>query len=168
MELEGLVFCNTRPEDLERIMEIESDNSKYVYTWSRERHLAAIRGEDEQHIAVWRKDTQELVGYILLSGIGSPDSVIEFRRIALSQQGRGYGRTSVRFIQRYGFEVIKCHRLWLDVYEDNVKAISLYEQEGFVREGLLRECKRHRDGYRSMLVMSLLEQEYAEGGKNEE
>lgn len=165
MELDGLAFCSTRPEDLDRIIEIEKDNSRYVFNWSRERHLRAIEAADEQHIAIKLRDTYEIVGYILLYGIGSTDGVIEFRRIVVADKGRGFGSTSTRFIKKYSFEVLKCHRLWLDVYQDNEKAIALYEREGFIREGLLRECKKHGDGYRSMLVMSMLEQEYARGGK---
>lgn len=160
MELGGLIFSHTEPGDLKRIMEIEAENSRFVFTWSLDRHLQAIEREDEAHISVKASGSGELVGYIILAGIGSCDNVIEFRRIAVLHKGRGYGRTAVRFIKRHSFECLKCHRLWLDVYTDNENAIALYRSEGFVEEGILRECRKSGDDYRSMLVMSILENEY--------
>jgi len=160
MEMGGLVFCLTGSEYLDLILDIEKANSDFVFVWTKERHMKAMNSEDEMHISVFSSAERKLVGYILLSGIGGEDSVVEFRRMAISDKGKGYGRTSVRFIKKYCFEVLKCHRLWLDVFTDNEKAIGLYRSEGFVREGILRDCKKHGDSYRSMVIMSMLEQEY--------
>lgn len=163
MEMDGLKFCHTRPEDLDIICGMEKDNSNFVFVWPRERHMEAISREDEMHISVVNASSGELVGYILLAGIGGEDLSLEFRRMVIADKGKGYGRTSVRFIKKYCFEVMKFHRLWLDAYTDNERAIKLYAGEGFVKEGILRECKRHGDGYRSMIIMSMLEQEYNAG-----
>jgi RimJ/RimL family protein N-acetyltransferase len=114
----------------------------------------------EGHISIINAADGELVGYIILAGVGGEDRELEFMRMVIADKGRGYGRTSVRFIKKYCFEVLKYHRLWLDAYTDNVRAIGLYNSEGFVQEGILRECKKHGEGYRSMVVMSMLEQEY--------
>ena len=160
IELGGLQFCRTGADDLDRILEIERDNSDFVFSWSRERHLEAIERSDEEHVVIKLSDSGELAGYIILAGVGGEDRVLEFRRMAIADKGRGYGRTSVRFIKEYCFQVLKYHRLWLDVYTDNERAISLYKSEGFVQEGLLRECKKFENGYRSMVIMSMLEQEY--------
>ena len=160
VESEVLVFCYTKPEDLEKIMEIEKENNRFVYTWSRERHMQAIESEEELHIAIRRKSDNGIVGYALLNEMNSGDNCIEFRRIAIGEQGKGYGRESIRLMKKMCFEVFKCHRLWLDVYEDNIIAQKLYRSEGFVQEGIMRDCKKHGDTYRSMLLMSMLEQEY--------
>ena len=42
----------------------------------------------------------------------------------------------------------------------NTRALALYESEGFVEEGRLRESVRAGDGYESLVVMSMLEVEY--------
>lgn len=160
MEIDGLTFCLTRPEYLDLILNIEEANSNFVFVWPKERHIEAIDRMDEVHISIINAAAKELVGYIILAGAGGEDNVLEFRRMAIASKGRGYGRTSVRFIKKYCFEVLKCHRLWLDVYTDNERAINLYNSEGFVQEGILRECKKHGDEYRSMVIMSMLEQEY--------
>lgn len=58
------------------------------------------------------------------------------------------------------FEILGFHRLWLDVYDDNERAIKLYESEGFVKEGILRDNIRTESGYRSQRIYSMLENEY--------
>jgi len=160
MEMDGLVFCLTGSEYLDLILDIEKANSDFVFIWPKERHMKAMNSEDEMHISVFSSADRKLVGYILLAGIGGEDSAVEFRRMAIADKGKGYGRTSVRFIKKYCFEVLKCHRLWLDAYTDNERAIELYRSEGFIQEGILRDCKKHGEGYRSMVIMSMLEQEY--------
>ena len=160
MEMDGLMFCLTRPEYLDLISSIEKSNSDFIFVWPRERHIEAINRMDEVHISVVNSFDRELVGYILLAGAGGEDRAVEFRRMAISVKGKGYGRISVRFIKKYCFEELNCHRLWLDAYTDNERAIGLYNSEGFVQEGIIRECKKHGDGYRSMVVMSMLENEY--------
>lgn len=160
MELDGLLFCRTVPDDLDRILEIERNNSNFVFNWSGERHIEAIGRSDEEHVVIKLPDSGKIVGYIILAGIGEEDKALEFRRLVISAKGRGYGRTSARFIKKYCFEVLKYHRLWLDAYTDNERAINLYKSEGFVQEGILRECKRHNAEYRSMVIMSMLESEY--------
>jgi len=42
-----------------------------------------------------------------------------------------------------------------------VRAQALYTSEGFVEEGRLRECVRLDEGHESLVVMSLLDREYA-------
>lgn len=160
MEMDGLLFCFTRPEYLDLIVSIEKNNSEFVYIWPKERHMEAINRVDEMHISVIDAYTNEFIGYIILAGIGGEDRSLEFRRMAVAVKGKGYGRTGVRFIKKYCFEELKYHRLWLDVFTDNENAIGLYRSEGFVPEGVLRECKKYGDRYRSMMIMSMLENEY--------
>ena len=55
------------------------------------------------------------------------------------------------------------NRVYLKVYEDNVRAIALYEDMGFVHEGRLRQ-EMYREGrYWDALVMGLIRDEYYAG-----
>ncbi|MBS4535770.1 GNAT family N-acetyltransferase [Clostridium sp. D2Q-14] len=152
----------TKKKDLDRIIEIErnKENSKYVFSWSKERHLEAINSSSEIHITIKLKEDDLIVGYVLLNNIGGADESIEFRRIAIDKKGKGYGRESIKLIKKLAFEKEKCHRLWLDVYDDNHRGLALYLSEGFNIEGVLRESKKGKNGYRSLIVLSILEHEY--------
>ena len=77
------------------------------------------------------------------------------------REGTGYGRSAVRSVQRLAFRELGAHRLWLDVKLHNARARHLYQTEGFVEEGVLRECLRRADGgYDSLVVMSRLAREF--------
>ena len=115
-----------------------------------------------QHLIIEAKPNNQRVGFVILAGLQSEHRNIEFMRIVITEKGKGYGRAAVRRIKRHAFEELAAHRLWLDVKEHNTRARTLYEREGFRYEGTLRECLKGPDGFESLVVMSLLEQEYCD------
>jgi RimJ/RimL family protein N-acetyltransferase len=46
------------------------------------------------------------------------------------------------------------------VYDFNHAAVNCYRKCGFRQEGLLRDVVKHGDGYRSLIEMGLLEEEW--------
>ena len=74
--------------------------------------------------------------------------------------GRGYGTDAMRVLMRLAFDKLNLHRLWLRVYDFNVRAIASYERCGFKREGVLREHRSFRGEYHDTIVMGVLEDEY--------
>lgn len=75
--------------------------------------------------------------------------------VARAWRGRGVGQALMQVVidkaWRVGF-----HRLELEVFVDNERAIRLYERHGFRREGRHRAVRRDADGYRDSLTMALL------------
>lgn len=78
----------------------------------------------------------------------------------VAEKGRGHGRAALRLVKERAFGELGAHRLWLDVKEENARARRLYESEGFVSEGVLRDSFWTGEGYESLVVMSILESEY--------
>lgn len=156
-------FLNTLPENIDRIMTFEKENNRFVTEESREKHLQYLKDKNCLHLSLFRLDNGQLVGHILMIGLENPNNVLEFRRIAIHEKGQGFGRDTLRLLKKLAFEIIGCHRLWLDVYEDNARAIKLYESEGFIREGLMRERVKAGSVYRSQWIYSMLEDEYRGG-----
>lgn len=70
------------------------------------------------------------------------------------------GRESLRLVEKYCFEEVRFHRLWLDVFEDNFRAIQLYKLQGFMQEGILRETVNDLIGYRNLIAFAKLASEY--------
>jgi len=153
-------LCFSLPEDIASIMQLESENNQFVSEYSRDRHLALLTDENCMHLSVKRNDNGKLVGLVLLFGLQDKNRVLEFRRIAINEKGSGYGREAIGIIKNICFKELKFHRLWLDVFDDNARAIGLYESEGFKMEGLLRENVRSKNAYRSQRIYSILESEY--------
>ncbi|MCL4252318.1 MAG: GNAT family N-acetyltransferase, partial [Anaerolineae bacterium] len=61
---------------------------------------------------------------------------------------------------RFAFMDLNLHRLELNVFSYNARAIRSYEKIGFMREGVLRETL-YRDGvYHDIHVMGILRREW--------
>jgi RimJ/RimL family protein N-acetyltransferase len=76
-------------------------------------------------------------------------------------RGRGIGTEATRLIVGYAFEELGLHRVQLDAYAFNDRALRVYEKVGFVREGARREVER-RDGVRvDEVLMAVLDHEWA-------
>jgi RimJ/RimL family protein N-acetyltransferase len=79
---------------------------------------------------------------------------------ATENWNQGYGTEATRLMLQFGFDHLNLHRIWLRVYENNPRAIRVYEKVGYVREGIQRQAS-FRDGrYVNMVVMSILRPEW--------
>jgi diamine N-acetyltransferase len=147
--------------DLDWVLRTEHtpENEPLITRWSRAAHSAALRHAGTRHLII-RDAAGDRLGYVILRGIGDPDPNIELLRLVVAEQGRGVGRTALRLIVRMAFDELHAHRLWLDVVTTNTRARELYRSEGFVEEGILREAARRASGYVSLVMMSMLEDEY--------
>ncbi|MGF1509009.1 MAG: GNAT family N-acetyltransferase [Myxococcota bacterium] len=157
---EELIWRATEEADLPFVTEAEGnpENHRFVLPWSLERHLAALADPDILHACLRLRNHR--VGYVILGGLRSTHRAIEFRRLVIVAKGLGFGRRSVRKVKEYAFGELGAHRLWLDVKAHNIRARTLYSTEGFREEGTLRDCIRGAEGWESLVVMSILQDEF--------
>lgn len=84
--------------------------------------------------------------------------------IALGEKaywGQGYGTDATRTMLRFAFGELNLHRVELEVYDFNPRAIRCYEKAGFRREGTRRQAL-FRDGrYWDVHTMAVLQTEFA-------
>jgi diamine N-acetyltransferase len=73
---------------------------------------------------------------------------------------QGYGRETMRLMLKHGFETLNLHRLFLRVFEHNVRGIKAYERAGFQHEGRMRQALFQDGRYYDILLMSVLSDEY--------
>jgi RimJ/RimL family protein N-acetyltransferase len=154
--------------DLDFVISVEQDpaNRPYITPWDRTQHEGAIRFPDFRHFITEAGPGYPSVGFVILQGCRNPHHSIELKRMVLqpATQGKGVGRASIRLLAQMAFRDLGAHRFWLDVKGLNVRAQALYRSEGFIEEGRLRESVRTDDGYDSLIVMAMLEQEHAAMG----
>ena len=82
-------------------------------------------------------------------GLGEPDF-----------WGQGYGTDAMRVVVRYAFIALNLHRVSLNVFEYNLRAIRSYEKAGFTIEGRLKSAMQ-RDGKRwDWFYMGLLRSDW--------
>jgi len=159
METVGLRVAEVR--DLIFILAAENhpDNAPFVSTWTQQQHEQALIDRDLL-TQVIEGPNHEPVGYVMVAGLESPHRSVELRRLVITEKGKGYGRQVLRLVKRFIFEEQRAHRLWLDVKDHNLRAKHLYESEGFVVEGTLRECLKNGEMFESMVILSMLSVEY--------
>jgi RimJ/RimL family protein N-acetyltransferase len=147
---------------LEFVLSVEHDpcNRDYIFVWTHQQHLASLSDADMLHLII-EDHNQASLGYVILAGLLSPHSSIEFRRIVVKEKGLGIGRSALRAVKALAFEELQAHRLWLDVKEHNERAKALYSSEAFVGEGTLRECLQVDGARQSLVIMSMLRHEYS-------
>ena len=104
--------------------------------------------------ALWvLEDQEQVVGYA-----GSPQTVPGVLSVGMAilpaARGRGGGRALLAAIQDHA-RITGAHKISLEVWTDNARAIALYAAAGFEVEGLRRDHYRRRDGsLRSTLIMA--------------
>jgi diamine N-acetyltransferase len=157
--MQHVYLRQTQKADLDYVLASEhgEDNRPFVIPWTREQHLQAMGDRNCSHLIA---EANTKVGYVILAGLLDPNRSVEFRRIVITDKGHGYGRAVVTLIKELVFDTYKAHRLWLDVKEENSRAQALYQKCGFIFEGKLRECVHTENGYASLVIMSILQQEY--------
>jgi RimJ/RimL family protein N-acetyltransferase len=111
--------------------------------------------------AIVRQEDDQLLGEVVLNEI-YPANRRANLRIFVAQEftGQGYGTEAIRLILDYGFGMLNLHRVELDVYTINERAIHVYEKVGFRREGVKRQNWYYNHRYYDSIVMSMLEDEF--------
>lgn len=74
--------------------------------------------------------------------------------------GKGYGTDAMRVVLRYAFNELNLHRLTLNVFADNPRAIRSYEKCGFVYEGRVRKFLLRAGQEIDLVHMGLLKEEW--------
>jgi RimJ/RimL family protein N-acetyltransferase len=147
----------TAETDLPFVLEVERATA-FVRHWTAEEHRAHLRDPQCGH---WIVETEaRRAGYVILRGLHTDDRCVELKRINVAERGRGLGRETLRLLKRIVFEDLRAHRLWLDVMAHNAAARHLYDSEGFVVEGAMREALRADGRHVDLVLMSILEDEY--------
>ncbi len=149
------------PNDIDFILtqEAKEEFKDFILRWSRDEHSTNLN-EPDKHYLMIESDLGETSGYIILSGFKSLNHSIELTRIVIAQPGLGTGKSALYMLIKKVFAEYNAHRFWLDVFESNQRARHVYQSVGFKQEGVLREAVWQGNKYSSLVVMSILENEY--------
>lgn len=121
-----------------------------------------IEGDDEVFFFIQAIESEQVIGEINLGGY-KDRFVSAFVGISIGEPdfwSRGYGSEAMQLMLDYGFYVMNLHKISLNVFEYNKRAIRSYEKIGFKYEGVARQWL-NRDGQRwDMIYMGLLQSEW--------
>ena len=125
---------------------------KYIHTRSSSVRCAIVDSEKED----------EVLGLISLLNINYINRCAELHIMIGEKEnrGRGLGFFAVKAMIEHAFLNINLRRIELGVLENNIPAIGLYKKCGFVQEGIKRDSHYKNGKYISMIIMSVLRNEY--------
>jgi len=163
---ESMIVRTAVSRDILRIVDLERTPGfgPFVGSWPEEQHLKTLADPDA---AYWVAEdvTEQIIGFSIFLGLHSEHKSLELKRIVIGLPNQGFGKKFLDAIVQKAFNEYGAHRIWLDVFETNARALHVYQTFGFHEDGILREAV-YRDGnYHSLVWMSLLDREYR--GKRE-
>jgi RimJ/RimL family protein N-acetyltransferase len=112
--------------------------------------------------AVRSLESEAMIGYIELDNVQwwNGAATLGIGIGGEGNRGKGFGKEALSLILEFAFEELNLHRIQLNVFSYNEKAISLYEKAGFKREGVYREFI-NRGGQRwDMYLYGILKPEW--------
>ncbi|QCB22679.1 GNAT family protein [Streptomyces sp. SS52] len=117
---------------------------------------------DRLDLAVTDPADGEVLGEVVLHAWVPEERSCTFRTlIGARGRGRGIGTEATRLIVGYAFEELGLHRVQLDAYAFNDRALRVYEKVGFVREGVRREVELRDGVWVDEVLMAVLDHEWA-------
>ncbi|MGC5327936.1 GNAT family N-acetyltransferase [Brevibacillus sp. SYSU BS000544] len=158
-------------DDTERYFQMlfQSETRKLTGTqksFTREQIYRYIDGKSQDSssllLLIAHKETNEVIGDVAIQDIDSMNRNANIR-IAIDHsehQGKGYGKEALLLMLDYGFGILNLHRIELNVFSYNDRAIHVYEKLGFKREGVQRDALFYNHQYHDSILMSILEDEY--------
>ncbi len=112
---------------------------------------------DRLDLAIVDLVSDECVGEVVLNDLSAVDQTCGFRILVGPRgRGRGLGTEATRLVVDHAFTTTDLHRIELEVYAFNPRALHVYEQVGFVVEGRRRQALRFDDERVDSIMMSLL------------
>ena len=158
--------------DLVFLKPLNLSDKKQIKKWNKDEEVSQYReiyvpGDNKfQNISFGIHDqkSQKLIGDIGISLIDVKNKHAEIGMTIGDKDywNKGYGTDLVKAILKFCFIDLKLNKVYLDVWEENKRAIGCYSKCGFKKDGVLREHV-FRDGrYHNKWVMSILKNEWSE------
>ena len=161
------------PEDLERILVWMNDREVTQYLAARYpisrpqeqgwlERVAKMPPSDGLILAIETLAEARHIGTISLNSIGWEDRHATLG-INIGEKdcwGQGYGTDAIITLLRYAFDWMNLHRVDLQVWSENPRAIASYRKCGFIEEGRLRQGYYQRGVHHDLVVMGVLREEF--------
>lgn len=149
-DIESMIFTGTQQvfskTDIENYLEnISSDRSRVDFL-------------------IFSKGSNKIIGEVVINDIDRNNRSGNIRIIINKKEdfSKGYGTEAMILALNYGFGMFNLHRIELEAFPFNPRAVHVYEKIGFKREGIRRDGAYYNHKYYDTITMSILEDEFRE------
>lgn len=170
--------------DLVRLGHLNKDDVRATYHWMRDYELRRwmedetivpmtdeaqdawvdrmLASEDAYHFSIVTLDDERIIGTCSLDSVDGVNGSAVFG-IGIGEKdcwGMGYGTDATHVLLRFAFMERNLHRVELEVFAFNTRAIRSYKKVGFIHEGTLREAVYREGEYHDVHVMAALRSDW--------
>ena len=133
-------FCPFTREHLQKYIAMINENPAFIF------------------LAITLKETGRHIGNIKLGPINWNHRFGDVGIIIGAKDcwGQGYAKESIRLLADFAFSSLKLHKLTAGCYASNVTAIKVFEQAGFMKEGIRPSQYLSNGRYVDLVCLGLL------------
>lgn len=123
---------------------------------------SASQSKDEAYLMVLKRSNNSTIGFIRVNWLTSSNKNVWLRIIIGEKKawGKHYASDALRCVLEWLFFELNIHRVTLETYGTNKRAITFFEKMGFQREGILREAHFQGGTYHDIISFGLLKKEF--------
>lgn len=147
-----------------------SKEKQQIDLWNKDVEVSMYRevGMCEKKIlksidfGIYDNETGNLIGSLGISSIDLENNHAEIG-MAIGDKNywdKGFGTDTVKAVLDHCFNELGLNKIYLDVWEENIRAINCYLKCGFKKEGVLRQHVRKDNVYYDKWIMSVLRKEW--------
>ena len=117
---------------------------------------------EEIYFMIVEKSRDRAIGFIRLNFMDRVSRNMWLRMIIgdVNARGKNLAEDALRSVLRWLFSEQNVHRVTLETYETNKRAIGFFEKMGFKQEGILREAVYVGGKYYNIVALGLLNREF--------
>jgi RimJ/RimL family protein N-acetyltransferase len=151
--------------ELIRKWRFDSDSYDYFFEFIPVSHVQnemwlknVLLRNDEVNFIIEERSTKTSIGMISLLNIDPRNQKCEMGRVLIGApdfRGRGLGKESITLLIEYAFNHLNMQKIYCKVFNDNEKAVSIYEKCGFKEEGMLRRHIYKNGEFKDVKLMAL-------------
>ncbi|MDP9310770.1 MAG: GNAT family N-acetyltransferase [Chloroflexota bacterium] len=133
----------------------------YTVEAARKRWEGVLHADPDERLSFAVEVAGEFIGTVTLKDIDRRSQhawlsiVLDGARV-----GRGYGRDALHTLLRWAFGIQNFHRISLETWATNERALRCYRAVGFVEEGRMREVMWLDGEYVDAVQMGILRREW--------
>jgi putative acetyltransferase len=164
----SLALRRARRDDADFLLELVTDEDTQPFLGMAERTREAVLGDVERS-----EREPDAFGWYVFELDGEPVGCVSFRqtneRNRIAEAGRfaihprhrrrGIGVEAARLFQRHVLRDLGFHRLEIQIYGFNERAIAHAERSGYVREGVKRKAYVKFGEWQDAVLFSLLQED---------
>jgi len=165
-----------------KLVPLETIHDEYIVKWRNDPRLSAFlfstdtvtveshrmwfekyqKSDDREEFIINTIDGNMPIGTIGLSAIDKVNSKAEYGIIIGETEylGKGYAKEASQLILKYAFKELCLNKVFLRVFEENVRAIGMYKSLGFNVDGTLRQDVYKEGVFHNVSEMSFLKEEW--------